>query len=101
MLVGKEVIGIESGVSEIFKDIAVELVGAAFAHGHHLTAHGQSIFGLKSAGNDLKLPDAIQTEGVAGIAGHGTAAQAVLQNGPVQRKIIGARRSAIHAKGRS
>ncbi len=62
----EEVIGIERGVAEIFKDVAVELVRSTLADGHHLAAHGQSIFSLESAGYDSVLLDAIQTQSIAG-----------------------------------
>jgi len=43
-------------VSEIFKDVAVELVGSTFAYGYHLAAHGQSILSLESAATIFKTP---------------------------------------------
>src|SRR6202008_2466785 len=73
----KEVIGIERGISEAFEGVAVKLIRSAFADGHHLAAHGQSILSLESAGYNSVLLDAVQAEGVTGIAGYGAASCAV------------------------
>ena len=84
----KKVIGIERVISKVFKDVAVELVGSAFAHGHHLAAHGQSILSLESAGNDPKLLDAIQTQGIAGLPATGLRPNMVCRMAPSNVKLL-------------
>ncbi len=69
-----ERIGVESRISQVLEDIAVELIRSALAHGHDLAAHGQTVFSLERAGHSLILLDSVQPQRIAGTARDGAAA---------------------------
>ncbi len=57
----EEVLRIQSGVPQVFKRVAVELVRSALADCHHLAAHGQSILSREIGRDDFVLHNAVDT----------------------------------------